>query len=179
MDSQKKAAQDLGPMKNLMKSYSILVGLILALASCSEQIATSDGRLLPEPDKELRIASEIKQSLSGIAAEITDSDQIETCKSGRKLIGSGTEILPYLKAHFSDSTDTRVYSDRNKRTLTIGEIAIIAASEIKPIPIARVVGVQQCIPPFNLDIESYLRNIQKRHNDFKRNYDEWLKDEKR
>ncbi|WP_294671240.1 hypothetical protein [uncultured Fluviicola sp.] len=165
--------------KDLLKSFGILCGLFMTLTACdANNIDTSEGRLLPEPDKELRIASEIKQSLSGIAAEITDSDQIETCKSGRKLIGSGTEILPYLKAHFSDSTDTRVYSDRNKRTLTIGEIAIIAASEIKPIPIARVVGIQQCTPPFDLDIESYLWNIQKRHNDFKRNYDEWLKDEK-
>ncbi len=164
-------------MKNFMKSYSILVGLILALASCSEQIATSDGRLLPEPDKELRIASEIKQSLSGIATEITDSDQIETCKSGRKLIGSGTEILPYLKAHFSDSTKTKVHSDRNKRTLTIGEIAIIAASEIKPIPIAKVVGIQQCTPPFHFDIESFLWKIKQNQTAFNEGYSKWITEE--
>lgn len=164
-------------MKNCIKSFWIAFSLLFALSCNQNKINTSEDRLLPEPDKELRIALEIKQSLSGIAAEITDSDQIETCKSGRKLISNGTEILPYLKQHFADSTETNVYSKRNKRNLVTGEIAILLASEIKPIPIARVVGVQQCTPPFNMDIESYLRNIRKQHNDFKRNYDEWLKDE--
>jgi hypothetical protein len=164
-------------MKNCIKSFWIAFSLLFVLSACSQsKINTSEDRLLPEPDKDLRISSEISQSLSLIAEEITRSDQIETCKSGRKLISNGTEILPYLKVHFSDSTNTNVYSDRNKRTLTIGEIAIIAASEIKQIPIARVVGVQQCTPPFILDIESYLWNIRKHHDDFKRSYDEWLKD---
>lgn len=164
--------------KDLLKSFGILCGLFITLAACdAKNIDTAEDRLLPEPDKELRIASEIKQSLSGIAAEITDSDQIETCKSGRKLIGSGTEILPYLRQYFTDSTETNVFSERNKRSLSIGEIAIIVASEIKPIPIARVVGIQQCTPPFHFEIENYLWKIKKDPEEFKINYDEWLKEE--
>ena len=167
-------------MKNCIKSFWIACCLLFALSACSpNKINTSEGRLLPEPDKDLRISAQIQKSLGLIAEEITNSNEIETCENGLKLISSGKEILPYLKQHFADSTETNVYSKRNKRTLLIGEIAIILASEIKPIPIARVVGVQQCTPPFNMDIESYLWNIQNHHNDFKRNYDEWLKEEKR
>lgn len=163
-------------MKKPLKSSGIVFGLLL-LSSCYEnRIDVSDDGLLPEPDKEMRIASEINTALTLIAEEITDSDQILVCEGGRQLINSGKEILPHLKQHFADSTETKVYSKKNKRTLYLGEIAIITAHKIKPIPIARVVGVQQCIPPISTDIESFLWSIQKKPEAFQTRYNEWLKE---
>lgn len=165
-------------MKNILKSFGFAFVLIVTLAACDEnRIEVSEGRLeLPEPDKAMRIDYEIKESLSLISKEITNSDQIESCKSGRKLINSGIEILPYLASIFSDSTQTTVFSKINDRTLTIGEIAIIIAGEIKPIPIARVVGIQQCTPPFQMDIEHYFWKIKKDPESFLEKYNSWIKE---
>lgn len=151
----------------------------MTLLSCTEnKIKVSEGRLdLAEPDRELRIEYQIKESLSKITKEITNSDKIETCENGKKLINSGVEILPYLKNNFLDSTETEIYSARNKRNLAIGETAIIIASAIKSIPIARVVRIQQCTPPFDMDIESYLWVIQKYPDRFMVQYTSWLKEE--
>lgn len=165
-------------MKNILKSVGFAFVLIVTLAACDEnRIEVSEGRLeLPEPDKAMRIDYEIKESLSLISKEITNSDQIESCKSGRKLINSGIEILPYLTSNFSDSTQTSVFSKINDRTLTIGEIAIIIAGEIKPIPIARVVGIQQCTPPFQMDIEYYFWKIKMNPGSFIEKYIDWMKE---
>lgn len=165
-------------MKSILKSFGFAFGLIVTLAACNEnKIDVSEGRLeLPEPDKAMRIDYEIKESLSLISKEITNSDQIESCKSGRKLINSGIEILPYLAGNFSDSTQTTVFSKINDRTLTIGETAIIIAGEIKPIPIARVVGIQQCTPPFQMDIEHYFWKIKKDPGSFLEKYIDWMKE---
>lgn len=166
-------------MKTRTHLFWISIGLFMTLFACSEnKIKVSEGRMdLAEPDKEIRIEYEIKESLSKISKEITNSDNIESCENGKKLINSGVEILPYLKVNFLDSTETEIYSVRNKRNLTVGETAIIIASAIKHIPIARVVGIQQCIPPFDMDIESYFWRIQENPNEFIKNYTEWLKEE--
>lgn len=164
-------------LKNTIKSFSILIGLVIILACNENKIEVSEGRSgLAEPDKVIRIDSEIKESLSLISKEITNSDDIESCKSGERLINSGTEILPSLSHHFLDSTQTTVFSKINDRTLTIGEIAIIIAGEIKPIPIARVVGIQQCTPPFQMDIEYYFWKIKMNPVDFLEKYNSWIKE---
>ncbi|WP_300663396.1 hypothetical protein [Fluviicola sp.] len=163
-------------MKNTLKSFSFALGFVAVLMACDEnKINVSEGRLeLPEPDKAMRIDYQIRESLALISKEITNSDDIESCNNGKKLINSGTEILPYLANTFSDSTKTPVFSKINNRTLTIGEIAIIIASEIKPIPIARVVGIQQCTPPFQQDIEHYFWKIKLNPSGFMKEYTIWI-----
>lgn len=164
-------------MKNILKSFGI--ALIIVLIACNEnKIEVSEGRFeLPEPDKALRINYEIRESLFLIPKEITSSDDIESCRNGEKLINSGIQILPGLQDHFSDSAETKVFSKINDRTLTIGEIAIIIANKIKPIPIARVVGIQQCTPPFKSDIEHYFWKIKLNPSNFIEKYNEWIRDE--
>ena len=166
-------------MMNKIKTFlTILIGLLTLIACNDNTIAIKDGRMaLPEVDKELRINYEINESINFIAKEITNSDEISTCEHGKKLINSGVEILPYLKEKFSDSTETNVYSYYNKRNLTCGEIAIIVASEIKSIPIAYVVGIQQCTPPFDMEIEHYLGRIKSNPSEFNKKYNKWLKEE--
>jgi len=166
-------------MKYMLKSFGIPIIFLISLSSCNQnKIEVSEGRLeMPEPDKPLRIDFEVRQTLTLIDDEITTSDKITSCKSGKKLINSGIEILPYLKDHFSDTTETKVFSAYNKRKLELGELAIIVASQIKPIPIAQVVGIQLCTPPFDMDIEHYLWKIDRDPKEFIEKYIGWLKEE--
>jgi hypothetical protein len=163
-------------MKDTIKLFNIII--LIVLFACNEnKIKVSEGKFeIPEPDKPIRIEVEVKKSLLMVAKEITISDNIESCMNGKKLVNSGVEILPYLRVSFTDSTETKVFSKINKRILSIGEIAIVIASAIKPIPIARVVGIQQCTPPFNMNIESYLWKIKKNPSDFILKYDQWIKE---
>lgn len=167
-------------MKSTFETYLTILILILGLFSCSEKnVSVKEGRMeMPEPDKGLRISYEINESINILAKEITNSNDIETCEHGKKIINSGIEILPYLKNEFFDSTETKVYSTHNERNLTKGELAIIIASDIKRIPIAYVVGIQQCVPPFDMDIEHYLSVIKKNPEYFIENYNKWLKEKK-
>ena len=165
-------------MKRMWKSYGIVIIFSIGLFACNQnKIEVTEGRLeLPEPDKPLRIDSETRQTLMLIDDQISSSDKISSCKSGKKLVNSGVEILPYLKDYFSDTTETNVFSENNKRTLKLGEIAIIVASKIKPIPIARVVGIQQCTPPFEMEIENYLWKIEMNPKEFIEKYNDWIKE---
>lgn len=153
----------------------LTLSIFIFLLSCGEdKIKTSEGRFeLPEPDKEQRINVEVSNSLLSLSKEIAVSDSIGLSKSGRKLINSGTEILRVLQLSFTDSTITKVYSNPNHRYLSKGELAILVADKIKSIPIARVVGVQQCTPPFDSDIESYLERISDNPEAFTSKYNEW------
>jgi hypothetical protein len=161
-----------------LKKYVALIGLI-TLISCSEKkiIVIEDRLALPEPDRELRINYDVNESIHLISKEIAISDEITTCEHGKRIINSGKEILPFLKEKFTDSTETKVYSSFNKRNLTFGELAIILASEIKSIPIAYVVGIQQCTPPFDMDIEYYLGRIKENPRRFVENYTKWIQEE--
>jgi hypothetical protein len=161
-----------------IKTYFTLIGL-MTIISCNEnKIVVAEDRIpMAEPDKELRINYEVNKSINLIVKEITNSDAISTCEHGKKLLNSGLEILPYLKEKFTDSTETKVYSTHNKRNLTFGELAIIVAGNIKTIPIAKVLGIQQCTPPIDLNIEHFLWAIKKNPKRFIENYNIWLKEE--
>lgn len=135
-----------------------------------------DRELLPEPDKELRIEGETYNTLIKVTHEVSTSDSIELCHNGQKIINSGKEILPYLLEHFKDSTMTNIYSEFNSRNLTAGEVAIILSNSIRQIPIAQVVGVQQCTPPFESDIERFLGYIKNRPERFCEEYEIWIKE---
>lgn len=166
-------------MKYILKSLGIAIIFLITLFSCNQnKIEVNEGRLeMPEPDIPLRIDLEIRQTLAQIDVEITNSNKIITCKSGKKLVNSGIEILPYLKDYFSDTNEIKVFSSSNKRNLDLGELAIIVACQIKPIPIARVVGIQQCTPPFDMDIEHYFWKIENNRKKFIEKYNSWIKEE--
>ena len=155
----------------------LLLAAIFSSTSCSnnEQIEIIKEReLIPDPDKELRKKSETRSTLLKIDDQISTSDSIEICQSGQKLINSGLEILPFLQVEFKDSTETKIYSEYNKRNLTIGEVAIIIANSIKQIPIFQVIGVEQCIPPFERDVEKFLDAIKYRPERFYQEYANWI-----
>ncbi len=166
-------------MKSILKSVGFALGLTTLLMACDEnKIAVSGGRFeIPEPDKAMRIDSEITQSLAMISREITSSEDIKSCNAGAKLIHSGTEILPSLSRHFLDSTQTNVFSKINKRTLTIGEIAIIVANEIRPISIPQVVETPERKPPFDKSIEYYFWKIERSPRLFLNKYTVWINEE--
>jgi hypothetical protein len=152
-----------------------IIFFLLGLFSCNQnKIQTKESRMdLPEPDKEFRIDGEVKSNLSKISSEISISDSIVLCTSGQKLFHSGTNILPFLKDCFQDSTPTTVFSKCNNRTLKRGEIAILVANEISPIPIAQVVGIQQCTPPFR-GVEYFLYRIEENPEMFISKYTDWI-----
>lgn len=98
-------------MKYILKSLGIAIIFLITLFSCNQnKIEVNEGRLeMPEPDKPLRIDLEIRQTLAQIDVEITNSNKIITCKSGKKLVNSGIEILPYLKDYFSNTNEIKVF----------------------------------------------------------------------
>ena len=116
----------------------------------------------------------INEMLFQIASEVTSSDQIENNQTAKFLIGEGEKVIPLLIKNFIDSTETTIFSSINKRNLVIGELAIILAGEIKPIPIAKVIGIQQCTPPFDMKIESYLWKIRENPVEFMLQYTKWM-----
>ncbi len=166
-------------MKNTIKLFCFALGFTTLLMACDEnKIEVSGGRFeIPEPDKAMRIDSEITRSLLMISREITNSEEIKSCSSGVKLINSGTEILPSLSRHFLDSTQTNVFSKINKRTLTIGEIAIVIANEIRPIPISKVVETPERKPPLDTNIEYYFWKIERSPRLFLNKYTVWNNEE--
>lgn len=160
-------------IQNILK-----VGVLLFLFACSsnKKIDIFDDRvLLHEPDKVMSIEGETYNSLINVTEEVSNSDSIELCLNGQKIINNGKDILPFLMEHFKDSTVTNVYSVYNKRNLTTGEVAMILSNSIQQIPIAQVVGVQQCIPPFEGDIEIFLGHIENRPDRFYKEYENWIK----
>lgn len=166
-------------MKSIIQ-YTLKVGALLFLSACTsnEKIDMGNDReLLPEPDKVMRIEGETYNALIKVTQEVSTSDSIELCQNGQKIINSGKDILPYLLEHFKDSTETNIYSEFNKRDLTTGEVAIILSNSIKKIPIAQVVGVQQCTPPFESDVEKFLGYIKNRPERFYEEYENWIKND--
>lgn len=157
--------------------YFIGFNLLFILLACENKIHTYNERSIPEPDIDIRLAYEVNKTINVLANEIKNSTQIETSSSGQKLINSGVEILPYLSNLFLDSTELQVFSTHNSRHLTKGELAIIVASKIKRIPIAQVVGIQQCTPPFDHEIEHFLWKIKDNPSVFIEKYKDWLKTE--
>lgn len=109
--------------------------ILLALCSCAheEKINVKEDRfeLLPEPDKSLRVSSEVNLYLDRLSEEMISSDSIISSKNGKKLIQSGRGILPYLKPLFKDSILTEVYDPESKKKLLRGELAYLIAKKIK------------------------------------------------
>lgn len=131
---------------------------------------------MPEPDKHLRVVYEVGKEVSSLIEEIDNSSQIPSNEHSLNIVNSGVNALPYLRIEFSDTLTTKVFSQKLSRYLRMGEIYILLSNEIKPIPIAYVVGVQQCTPPFH-GIESFLDRVNSQQEQFLIKYDEWLKDE--
>lgn len=127
---------------------------------------------------ELQEKNQLLVQIINISKETNSSDSIATTVSGKEFIAQGERILKLLPSYFTDSTITNVYSVRNKRNLKLGEIAIILAGEIKRIPIFQVAGIQQCTPPFNFEIESFLYSVERNPNRFIQAYNDWLIEEK-
>lgn len=121
---------------------------------------------------------EIKRIINLLAKQKIASSLIFHSPQGKQIIDKGEKVLPYLQFSFADTVTSRVYSLANNRYLKRGEIAILIAGSIKTIPIAYVVGVQQCIRPFDFNIEHYLWKIEKDPKYFNERYKEWIQEEK-
>lgn len=158
----------------LLCTFSLFLAAVFFGCQPNKIEAVQKRTELAEPDETLRIDNEVMMSLAMVSKEAKNSVHITISKHGQKLINSGEAILPYLMLSFTDTASTSVFSNRNNRNSTFGELGIIIASEIKPIPIAKVVGVQQCVPPFDFEIESYLPRIQENPSEFIRKYKSWL-----
>lgn len=160
-----------------MSRFHFFVFALILISCENEKIDVSGSRFsLPEPDKNFRIEHEIHVHLNKLTQEVKISNKIAHHESGKKIIESELAILPYLSPFFTDSTETAIYSERNQRTITKGELAIVLASKIKPFPIAALIGVQQCTPPFKTEAEDFLNQIQKNPTEFTNRYQTWLKE---
>lgn len=117
------------------------------------------------------------QKIAGRSADIIHD------KNALLITAHGPKVLSVLASLFADSTHTPVYSACHKRNLTKGEIAIILADYLKPMPYFMLIGLQNCMldscPDNPNFVEYYLDFIRSRRgvNVFKMKYVEWLKDE--
>ena len=118
-------------------------------------------------------------SLLNRIAEIESSKDIIKTDQALKIISYGKKSLPILSGYFADTTQTKLYSECNNRTLKRGEIAIIMADAIQRMPYLRITGIQYCDIIYCQDnpnwIEYYLYAINRGGLDnFQRNFNEWL-----
>lgn len=123
-----------------------------------------------------KITDSIRRTLNNISLEISNSDSIDKCKSGIKLLNAKKAALPQLLRFFKETYPTTIYSKRNNRFLTNGELAIIMAEKIEHPPTALVYGIQVCMPHY-LEIETYLGNFNRQKNEICENYKKWLDEE--
>lgn len=162
-----------------MKYTHLFLILVCFLGSgCAEdKIDLNEGRMeMPEPDKHLRVAYEVKQEVSSLTQEIDSSNQISTNQHALKIVNSGVTVLPYLRMEFYDTLITNVFSQKLNRNLRMGEIYILLANEIKPIPIGYLAGNEKYTPP-TYGVESFLDSVNSDQKKFSIKYDEWLKGE--
>jgi len=94
-----------------------------------------------------------------------NSKNIITNASTKKLKAYGSKLLPTITTYFGDTSTTGIRSDCQDRFLNKGEVAIIMADHIEPMPYYTVTGIQNCILDYckgnpNL-IEYYLWAIKR------------------
>lgn len=114
------------------------------------------------------VFSQSKVQIDGLLSKVCltkDSKDIIKCKSAKKLIAYGNNLLPLLTKFFKDTTQTEIKSDCQGRFLNRGEVAIIIADHIEPMPYAAVTGIQNCLLEFcpnnSNAIEYYLSAIKR------------------
>ena len=118
-------------------------------------------------------------SLLNMIAETENSKEIIKTNQAEKIKAFGENSLIILAEFFTDTTLTKVKSECNNRNLTKGEIAIILADRIEPMPYFTVTRIQNCTQTFckknpnrieyYFGIDNYLNNKV-----FKERYVEWL-----
>ena len=116
--------------------------------------------------------------------KVTNSKEIIQTSGAKILISSGPKVINQLVKQFSDSTRTNVYSDCQNRFLRKGDIAVIIADHIEPMPYTRLTGIQNCLFKFCENnpnrIEYYLYAItENRFVDFQSAYLSWLNSNER
>ncbi|WP_440880416.1 hypothetical protein [Tenacibaculum sp. C7A-26P2] len=127
--------------------------------------------------------SEIDSLLIGIA-ETENSKEIIKTVQAEKIKAFGENSLIILAEYFTDTTLTKIKSECHNRNLTKGEIAIIMADRIEPMPYFTVTQIQNCTLTFCENnpnrIEYYFStNNYLNNNVFKERYVEWLFSEDR
>ncbi|WNJ17418.1 hypothetical protein [Pontibacter sp. G13] len=83
--------------------------------------------------------------------ETANSKDLTRDEIAGQIMAYGDSILPILAARFADTTQVKTYSDCQGRRLTLGEIAMILADAIEPIPYAYLTGTQNCLLQFCAD----------------------------
>ncbi len=126
-----------------------------------------------EIDSLLEVIGKTKQSK--FIVETSETKQIMTYKE---------TVLSILADFFTDSTLVNTNSICNNRILTKGELALIIADRIEPMPYFTLTGIQNCLLTFcennpNL-IEYYLDFIRRDgKKNFQLKYSNWLMSDER
>ncbi|WP_430426268.1 hypothetical protein [Maribacter litoralis] len=112
-------------------------------------------------------------------AETENSRGILKTVQAEKIISYGESSLPILSDFFTDSTETKVFSECQARNLSKGELAIIMADGIDRMPYMRITGIQNCLLTYCENnpnwIEYYLFAINRDGlNNFQTKYKDWL-----
>lgn len=131
----------------------------------------------------IEIYGQSKEEIQGLLREVGEqtlnSKEIKHNKAAIRVMDYGVEIIPKLIGSFSNSSNTKTYSECQERNLTVGEIAIILVDKIEPMPYFQITGVQNCLLTFcdkndNL-IEYYLQWDDKRNQkQFADKYSNWF-----
>ena len=117
-------------------------------------------------------------------SETENSKSIVKIEETKQIMNFGKKILPILAEFFTDTIQTKVFSECQNRYLKKGEIAIIIADRIERMPYFTLTRIQNCILSFCENnpnwIEYYLWAINENGMElFKKNYIIWLKYAKR
>ncbi len=121
---------------------------------------------------------EIKSLLNGIPDSIY-ANSMKIALQSKRIISFGEKALPVLAVSFTDSTISNNKSRCQQKYLTKGEIAILLADLIEPIPYSTVTGAPSCELFFcqenSVLIEYYLPAIKAYGlENFKKKYLLWL-----
>lgn len=130
--------------------------------------------------------TQYKREIDSLLSELEgNSAGILHQNNAKRIISYGTRMLPELALLFTDSTTTSLYSGCTKRNLRKGELAMILADHIEPMPYFHLTGMQNCTlascennPNF---IEYYLEFIALRNYQsvFMQRYIAWLNSRER
>jgi hypothetical protein len=123
-------------------------------------------------------------SLLGALSDVARAADLSTRPPAIQIMNYGSDALPVLAKHFSDTSVTQVISDCQNIYLTKGEIAIIIADRIEIMPYMMLTGIQNCILEFCRDnpnwVEYYLSAIRRDGViSFQKKYLNWLKSKDR
>lgn len=110
---------------------------------------------------------------------IKDSKNIIKTNQAIQIMVFKDSALPVLAELFTDTTPTQIHSECQDRTLTKGEIAVILADRILPMPFAVLIGVQNCLMIYCDNnpnrVEYHLDILQRKEMvNFQNTYKEWL-----